>query len=112
VGERSITITFGKLRPGAARSGKLYFRAANNLANDSILDIRARIGPGARVGGMGDEQPMRFAVVGKGAFVPPRFVVHAGAAIGPDVISSDLGERTEAKDGEFLATQRKPHEIQ
>lgn len=41
VGERSITITFGKLRPGAARSGKLYFRAANNLANDTILDIRA-----------------------------------------------------------------------
>lgn len=41
VGERSITITFGKLRPGAVRSGRLFFRAASNLANDTILDIRA-----------------------------------------------------------------------
>jgi hypothetical protein len=51
-------------------------------------------------------------VVGKSAFVPPGFVVHAGAAIGPDVIVTDIGERTEAKEGELIETRRKPHEIQ
>jgi glucose-1-phosphate adenylyltransferase len=78
----------------------------------SICDIRSRIGTGARVGGISEERPLRFSVVGKSAFVPPRFIVHAGAAIGPDVIASDIGDRTEAKEGELVETRRKPHEIQ
>ncbi|MFO0027012.1 MAG: hypothetical protein ACK6DV_32110, partial [Deltaproteobacteria bacterium] len=78
----------------------------------SICDIRSRIGAGARVGDLRDETPMRFSVIGKSAFVPPRFVVRAGAAIGPDVIASDIGERTSAAEGELIETRRKPHEIQ
>jgi hypothetical protein len=74
--------------------------------------MRTRIGAGARVGALGDERPYRFAVVGKSAYVPPGFVLHPGAAIGPDVIVADIGERTEAKHGELIETQRKPHEIQ
>ena len=102
----------GRLRVLEATDGPSGLELARRERPDAIaLDIRARIGPGARVGGMGEERPMRFSVVGKGAFVPARFVVHAGAAVGPDVISADIGERTEAKDGELIATQRKPHEI-
>lgn len=44
VGDKTITITFGSLAPNTERSGKLIFRAAGNLANDTVLDFRATYG--------------------------------------------------------------------
>ncbi|NJN18016.1 MAG: hypothetical protein HC822_17960 [Oscillochloris sp.] len=44
IGDNTITITFGSLSAGKERSGKLTFRAAANLPNDTILDLKARYG--------------------------------------------------------------------
>ncbi len=114
--ERSVLSPGVRVEPGAiVRDSVLLTDCTvhrDAIIERSICDIRSRIGTGARVGGISEERPLRFSVVGKSAFVPPRFIVHAGAAIGPDVIASDIGDRTEAKEGELVETRRKPHEIQ
>jgi hypothetical protein len=44
IGDKTITVTFGGLAPNTERTGRLIFRAASNLANDTVLDIRATYG--------------------------------------------------------------------
>jgi len=40
----TIDITFGRLAPNTERTGRLIFRAASTLANDTVLDMRATYG--------------------------------------------------------------------
>jgi hypothetical protein len=41
IGTDSITVNFGPLAPGAKRTGKLNYRVATTLANDTVISVRA-----------------------------------------------------------------------
>jgi glucose-1-phosphate adenylyltransferase len=81
----------------------------------SILDKRARVGRGAKIGGVplaheDVEGKRRFTVLGKNAVVPPGFIAHLGAEVGPDVIPSDLGTM-ELGPEDAVRTKRRAHEV-
>lgn len=113
--ERSILSPGVRVEPGAIVRDSVLLTDCivhrDAVLERAICDIRSRVGAGARVGRLETEGPRRFGVIGKGAYVPPGFVVHPGGAIGPDVIGNDLAGRSEVLAGEYIQTQRKPHEI-
>lgn len=117
--ERSVLSPGVRVEPGAVVRESVVLTDAvierGAIVERAILDKRVRIGQEARIGAMpGPGQDVegrrRLAVVGKGAILPPRFRVGAGAEVGPDVIPSDLEGDTLA-DGQSVQTKRKPHEV-
>ncbi len=84
------------------------------LENDTsveraILDKRAHIRHGAKIGGILEEK-LSIAMVGKNSVIPEDMVIYPGATIGPDVIPSDFS-RTEVQSGEIVQTRRLPYEV-
>lgn len=44
IADKTITITFGRLAPNSERTGRITFRVASNLADETVLDMRATYG--------------------------------------------------------------------
>ncbi len=115
--ERSVLSAGVRIEPGAiVRESVLLTDCvieANAIVERAILDKRARVGEGARVGEIprtGTKGSIELAVLGKNAIIPAGFRVAAGVEIGPDVIPSDLGLEPLAR-GAAVFTKRRPHEL-
>lgn len=117
--ERSVLSPGVRVEPGAVVRESVLLTdcvvEANAIVERAILDKRARVGHGAKVGGMplsGEdvEGKRRFAVLGKNAVVPAGMRVGAGAEVGPDVIPSDF-EGDHVPDNGSVTTKRRPHEV-
>jgi glucose-1-phosphate adenylyltransferase len=76
----------------------------------SVIDKRVKIGAGCVIGEADSSTGLKIAMIGKSAVIPPGSVIHAGGMVGTDVVPSDF-QRLDVKTGEYLQTQREPHEI-
>lgn len=74
----------------------------------AIIDKHAHVGPGCRIGSMGEKREL--AVIGKGSTLPDGFVVQAGGEIGPDVVPADL-DGLEIPAGLSAHTKRRPWDV-
>ena len=82
---------------------------SNVTVERTVMDKRAQIKQGAKIGGVLEEQ-LSIAMIGKNSIIPENLVVLPGATIGPDVIPSDF-PRTEVQSGEIIQTRRLPYEV-
>lgn len=84
IGNNTITVTFGRLAPDTERTGRLVFRAANNLPNDTVLDIRATYGwDDAGDGAAGRKSNWQPLLVGAGNDSAPWVWTAIGPTSGP-----------------------------
>lgn len=75
----------------------------------SIVDKRAQIGAGVKLGQLG-ASPGSIAMVGKNALIPPGMIIQAGATIGPDVAHSDFMTKI-VDSNQYIQTRRLANEI-
>jgi len=93
----SIILTDTVVEPGA-------------VVEHAIIDKRAWIGGGVRLGGITPTREPMIAMVGKNSQVPVGEVVEPGAIIATDVILSDYNSPI-VRTNDYIQTKRLPYEV-
>jgi glucose-1-phosphate adenylyltransferase len=83
---------------------------AEAVVEHSILDKRATIGEGCRIGSYYSSTDPVITMIGKNSIITPHLVIECGAVIGTDVCPDDFASDIVRGD-EYIQTKRLAYEV-